>query len=191
MSDRNRYIIGFILAVTLIVVVIIMIVRGLVATPSGSGTPAQTDLTTYVASGNSVQLTIDSPIVSAEEHRDIIITVSNYQATITITKGYDNEQVNTQNYPVSTSQYAIFLRALKLNGFAMGNNDPSVKDERGHCALGDRYIYEGIDATGNDLQRYWYTSCGNGTFQGDVRVINRLFREQIPDYSKLTNGISL
>jgi hypothetical protein len=80
---------------------------------------------------------------------------------------------------------------LKYNGFTLGDNTPSFKDERGQCALGSRYIFQAVDANGNDVQRYWYASCGNGTFSGNIAAVRRLFTLQIPDYSKLTSGIRL
>ena len=185
----NRYIIGFLAAVGLIVLVIILIVRALVSSPS---TPkGVSDLASLVGTGSSVQFTIDSPVTAAVNHYDAIINVSNYQATMTVTQGYEGQVLRTQSYPTGTSAYAIFLRALKYNGFTQGNNDPSVKDERGQCALGTRYIYQVTDSSGNDLQRYWYSTCHQGTFQGNASAVQRLFQLQIPDYNKLVSGITL
>lgn len=189
-SDTNKYVAAFLLAIGLIVVVIILIVHGLTSGPSNSPAVPK-KLTDYVGTSTAMQFTIDSPVTSTEKHEDVIINVSNYQATLTITQGYEGQVISSQSYPMSSEAYGIFLRALDYNGFTQGNNDPALKDERGRCALGDRFIYEIIDGSGDDVQRYWYTTCNNGTFQGDVHVIRQLFVNQIPDYSKLTANVQL
>ncbi len=186
----GRYVIGFLLAVGLIVVVIVLIVRGLMSGPQTSSTPGL-DLNRYAGTSTSMRLTIDTPVAAAETHRDIVITVGNNDASLKVTKGYDGQVVRQQGYPMNSVSYAVFLRALALNGFANGDNTAANRDERGHCALGDRYIYEVIDGNGDTLQHYWYTSCGNGTFKGNVNAIRGLFRKQIPDYDKLTSDVQL
>lgn len=185
----NRYVIGFLVAVGMIVLVIILIVRSLVSSPSAPSGPVAQGLPSYAGTATTVQFTIDSPEGAPSAHNDIIINVGNYQATLTITQGYDGQVVSTKSYPMSTSAYATFLKALNYNGFTAG--DPSgPKDENGHCALGTRYVYEILDPSGNTLQHFWYTSCGSGTFQGSVAAIHDLFTMQIPDYSTLTSGIN-
>lgn len=187
-SDVNRYVVAFLLAVGLIVVVIILIIHGLVSGPS-SAPNVPKNLTDYVGTNTTVQLTLDSPVASADKHKDVIINVGNYEATLTVTQGYDGQIVRSQSYPMNSNAYATFLRALNYNGFTQGNNDPSLKDERGRCALGSRYIYEIIDPNGDDVQRYWYTSCGNGTFNGSSSTVRQLFQNQIPDYAALTRDV--
>ncbi len=191
-SDLLRYTLGFLVAVGLIVVVIVVLVRSLVSAPNQTTTPVTpVGLTSYANTATTVQLTIDSPVVAPEKHHDIIINVGNGQSIFTLTQGYQGQVVRTQSYPMDNEAYAVFLRALKANGFDHGNADPSLKDERGQCALGDRYIYQIIDPSGNSIQRFWYTSCGNGTFNGSPSAIRRLFSTQIPDYFKLIQGIQL
>lgn len=185
----TRYIAGFLLAVGLIVVVIVLIVRGLASTPSAPST--QLNLNTYADTATTVQLTVDSPVSAIATHRDVIITVGHTDATLEVTKGYNGEVVRKQVYPMTANAYANFLHALMANGFTNGDKSPQVRDERGQCALGTRSIYEVIDPNGNDLQRYWYTSCGNGTFQGAANAVARLFIAQIPDYYKLTSDVHL
>lgn len=184
----NRYVVGFLLAVGLIVLVIVLIVRALVSGPS---TPRAADLTSYAGTATSVQYTVDSPVTAADNHNNVIINVGNYQTTITVTQGYEGKVLRTQTYPMSTSAYATFLRSLKFYSFTSGNNDPNAKDERGQCPLGSRYIYQVIDPSGNDVQRYWHTTCGSGTFGGNVAGVRQLFLKQVPDYSKQVAGINL
>lgn len=189
-SDASRYVVAFLLAVGLIIVVIILIIHGLTSGPSTTPNVPK-NLTDYVGTATSAQLTIDSPVASSTQHKDIIINVGNYQATLTVTQGYEGQVLRSQSYPMSSSSYAVFLRALNYNGFTQGNNDPSLKDERGRCALGSRYIYEILDSNGDDVQRYWYTSCGNGTFSGSASTVRQLFQNQIPDYATLTRDVRL
>ncbi|SRR5260221_1192282 len=186
----TRYIAAFLLAVGLIVLVIILIVRSITSGPSSSPTQV-INLNSYDTTDTKVQLIIDGPVSANATHRDIVITVGMDQANIQVTKGYNNEVLRQQSYATGTDAYAAFLHALKVSGFTSGNSDPALKDERGQCALRDRFIYKVIDGAGNNLQRYWYTSCGNGTFAGDATTIRRLFVLQIPDYSKLTSDVVL
>lgn len=183
-----RYFIGFLLAVGLIVVVVILIIKALTGTHKG---PTPLDLPSYANSDVRVQLTIDGPVTSPDTHNDIIMTVGSSQSSLMITKGYDSEVVSMKNYPMTTSAYAVFLKALAYNNFTKGTNDPALADERGHCAQGDRFIYEVIDGSGNDLQRYWYTTCNTGTFKGSVSAIRSLFTKQFPDYGTQTQNVNL
>ena len=181
-----RYFIGFILAVGLIVVVIVLIVRGVTSPHKG---PTAIDLPSYANTDTKVQYTIDTPVKSPDMHNDVIMSVSNTTATIMVTQGYDGDTVNLKSYPMTTSGYEVFLKSLALNGYTKGNADPALRDERGHCATGDRFVYEIIDDTGNDIQRYWHTTCNTGTFGGNPDIIRRLFTEQFPDYSTLTQNV--
>jgi hypothetical protein len=189
-SGANRYIAAFLLAVGLIIVVIILIIHGLLSGPSVAPSVPKS-LTDYVGTSTSVQFTIDSPVASADQHKDVIINVSNYQATLTVTQGYEGQVLRSQSYPMSSNSFATFLSALNYNGFTQGNSDPALKDERGHCALGARYVYEILDSNGDDIQHYWYTSCGSGTFSGNAAAIQQLFINQITNYNKLTNDVRL
>jgi hypothetical protein len=184
----TRYFVGFLLAVGLIIVVIILIIRGLTSGPHAAG---PLDLNSYSNSDVKMQLTIDNHVSASATHNDVIITVGADQTTLLVTKGYQGEIVRMQTYPMNESAYAVFLHALTLNGFNLGNNDRALSDERGQCALHDRFIYEVLDGNGNDLERYWHTSCGTGTFKGAPTAIQSLFTLQVPDYNKLVQGIQL
>jgi hypothetical protein len=183
-----RYFIGFLLAVGLIVVVIVLIIKALTGTHKG---PTPLDLPSYANSDVRVQLTIDSPVTAPEAHNDIIMTVGSTQATLLITQGYDSDVVSMKNYPLTSGAYGVFLKALAYNGFTNGVADPKLADERGRCAQGDRYIYEVLDGNGSDLQRYWRTSCNTGTFKGNVSAIRSLFVRQFPDYGAQTQHVRL
>ena len=183
----TRYIAGFLLALGLIIIVIILIIHGL----SGSSTPQPLNLDNDANSDITVQFTIDSPITAASTHHDITVNVGNTQSSIVITQGYDGQIDNLQTYPMSLNAYSDFLRALQINGFTLGNNSPVLAEEQGHCAIGDRFVYEVLNGSGNTLERYWSTSCNIGNFEGNIPVIQQLFEAQIPNYDSLTNNITL
>lgn len=183
----TRYSVGFLLALGMILIVAILIIRGLGSGPK----PKVIDLNSYASSDVSVRFTIDTPVSATSTHKDIVIDVNNSTATLTVTQGYQGQQVRTKSYQTDVSAYAVFLHALTLNGFTQGDSAASASDERGQCALGDRYIYEVVDGSGNDMQRYWHTSCNTGTFNGSARTIQELFINQIPEYGQLTNDVNL
>lgn len=189
--NPNRYLIGFIAAVGVIALLIVLIARSILSTPSTAPEHQPINLPSYATTLNTVQFTIDSPIVAPEKHHSVVITVGQNQSTIKVTSGYNGEVVRQQTYPMTSSSYAVFLRAIYINGFTMGDNNPAKKDERGQCALGTRYLYEVIDAFGTTQQHYWHTTCGTGTFNGNAATILRLFELQIPDFTKQTSGIAL
>src|SRR5215471_9111745 len=110
-----RYFIGFLLAVGLIVVVIVLIIRGLTSSPSKG--PSELDLNSYADSNVTVQLTIDSPVSASAKHHDIIINIGSTETTLTVTEGYEHQVKRLQSYPMNVSAYAVFLHALTLNGF--------------------------------------------------------------------------
>jgi len=81
------------------------------------------------------------------------------------------------------------LLALAHAGFTIGNAAPSVSDERGYCALGDRYVFE-LRQDNKDLERYWATSCGSPkTYQGVLNLTLELFQAQVPQYANLTQNL--
>lgn len=184
-----RYIIGFLLAIGLIVLVIVLIIHSF----SSGGAPSQSaiDLKNDANTGTVVRYTIDSPVAASQDHNDVIITVDNTDATIKVTQGYEGDVIRTKSYSMNTSAYAVFLRSLDADGFTDGNIDPKKADERGQCALGERYIYEVIGPDGTTKQHLWSTSCGGGTFKGSVSHIDSLFQAQIPDYNDLTSDLNI
>jgi len=186
----TRYFIGFILAVGLIVVVIVLIVRGLSSGPQKSA-PKPIDLMSYASGNSSVRLTLDSPVTALQTHNDVIMDVSSTEASLTVTKGYDGSVLRKKLYPMTEVAFATFLRSLSLNGFMQGDNSAALKDERGHCAQGQRAIYELLDGSGNDVVRYWHSTCGSGSLRGSPAVLQQLFISQFPDYSKLVAGTNV
>lgn len=180
-----RYFIGFLITIGLIVLLIILLVHGggnKSKLPNSSKT-----LDSYAGTDATVRLTIDESIVAQQEHHAEQITVGRDQVTYEQITGYDGKVTKSQTYANTESSYSTFLHALDHAGFTKGNTASNLKDERGYCPLGQRYIFELID-NGDDVERFWSTNCsGPKSFLGNTSLNLQLFQKQVPDYNKLTN----
>ena len=184
-----RYIIGFLITVGLIILLIVLLFR-----PGGGGKVpvTKTPLINYSTTDTVVRETIDQTINAPQNHRTIQITVGRDTTTFELIQGYDGSPLTTTTYPMTESAYSVFLHALQHQGYTLGNDDSALKDERGYCPLGTRYIFEVVNGSGSDIERYWTTSCGGNapsTFKGNTSNIRRLFELQVPDYSQLTANV--
>lgn len=182
-----RYIIGFLVTIGLIILILVLLLRG-----GGSGPAAKpVNLGNYLHSGAIARLIMDGPIVADANHREVQIDVSQNNVVFTLYQGYQHTVVRSQTYANNQPAYAVFLQALQHAGFTKSNHDASLYDERGYCPGGNRYIYS-LNNNGNDVMRSWSTSCGGlGTYKGLQSTVLSLFREQVPDYSTLTEDTSL
>lgn len=181
-----RYFLGFLAAVALLVVVFILIVRGF----GGRGPNVQADLTDYAKTQTVMRLIVEGPVNADESHRSVSVIVGRSSNTINLVQGYEGRVIKTQTYQSNEDAYATFLRALQLNGYTKGNTDPARADSRGVCPTGKVYTFEIITGSAT-VQRFWTTSCGGGTFKGNHALIRKLFKAQIPDYTKITAGNGL
>jgi hypothetical protein len=180
-----RYLIGIVIAIGLIVVLIILLFSG-----GKPAAPKVTSLSSYAGSDAVVRLTIDGPVNAPQNHQQVQITVGRDSATFEALQGYDGQVTNTQSYPNTQNSFATFLLALAKAGYLQGNNDPALRDDRGYCPLGERFIFE-LEQDSNDLTRYWSTSCGSPkTFGGNLNMTLSLFKDQIPDYDTLTANLN-
>jgi hypothetical protein len=183
-----RYFIGFLVTIGLIVLILFLLLRG-----GGSSTPAAKllNIENYAYNSNATaEFIVDGPVVSDQDHREFKIDVTENTVTFTLYQGYEQNVLTTQTYSNNSSSFAVFLHALQLNGFTLGNNTKSLSDERGHCATSDRSIYSFSDGT-NQLFRYWSSECGTGTFKGQANVIGSLFKLQVPNYNALIQGVNI
>ena len=179
-----RYLIGFLGIIALIILVIILIVR---AGSNSTVGPQAIDLADYITNSSEVSLTIDGPVSANETHRSIHITVDERRATAELIKGYEGQIEDSKSYTTNENSYANFMLALKHAGFTLGNTDESIKDERGYCATGLRYIYQ-LKDSGKEIRRFWGTSCSkDGTYKGMGELTRTLFQQQIPDYDDLAS----
>lgn len=182
-----RYMLGFLGVIALIIVVLVLIIRGL------SGDDAVKDLkplTDYTNTDTVMQFTAEGQIDADVVHQSLRISVSRTEARAEILQGYNDTVVDTISYPNNSEAYGVFLRALDLQQFNRGNPSETLKDERGFCADGNLYLFE-IKENGQEAQRFWKTSCGEGNFGGNPAKIEQLFKAQIPDLGNFARNVNL
>lgn len=183
-----RYIIGFLISIGLIILLFVMIFRG---GDEPTDPNATRKLVDYANTTTVVRLVDDYPVTADQTHRQVVITVGRDSAVFTSERGYEGDVIRTQTYANNPASYANFLRALQVSGFIKGDNNPELRDERGYCPTGHRYIYEIKDGS-RSISRFWSTSCGNiGSFKGKADTIRILFHKQIPDYNQFTTTSQL
>ncbi len=183
-----RYFLGFLVVILVLFLLIVMIVR------SGNNSAKKVEKTqaTLMSYVNNPAITVTQttigPVQAAQNHDQATITVSNSSSVMTIYKGYDGSVVDTKSYPMNVASFGEFLKAIDRAGYTRGDTPAELKDDRGFCPLGSRYIFT-INDGGNELQRYWATSCnGSRTYRGNVSLTRTLFQNQIPDYNAMINS---
>jgi hypothetical protein len=185
-----RYIVGLLLGIGLIILTFILIFK---AFSGGSHTPKTNpiDLNSYSTTDAVMRMTIDGPITSEQKHSVVRVTVGNDQVLFEQLDGYQGKLVQSKTYPSNPDAYATFLRALTLADYTKGNPN-GIKDERGYCPNGRRYVYEAL-TRGDTILRWWSDTCNSkgATFLGNRAVVQRLFTDQVPDYSKLVSKARL
>ena len=189
-----RLVLSILIGIGLIVIVLILIFRafaslGTTNRPDVDDTRA--NLVSQADNDSTMRLTTQGRINSDQEHRQIVISVSRSQVQMQVMGGYQNNVIDTATFANNEAAYANFLRALDLAGFTNGNDDEALRDERGYCPRGQRFIYE---ANGDNLDtRFWSTSCSSTrrTSQANTSTVIDLFRAQVPDYSKRTSSVRL
>jgi hypothetical protein len=183
-----KYFLGFLAVIVLVIVVFVIVLRGFTG---GSNKPKeQINLMDYTNSQTVVKFTATGPVTADPNHQGYRITVGRDANTIEVVQGYQNNVTQAQTYTNNSAAYADFLRALQLQNFTQGISDPARSDNRGVCPNGTRYTFE-IENAGQTVQRYWSTSCGGGTFQGNANSVRGLFQRQIPDYPKMSAKLQL
>jgi hypothetical protein len=182
-----KYFLGFLAVIALVVVVFILVLKGF----SGPAKPKNAIiLSDYANSQTEVSVTVDGPVNADQKHQAYRITIGRDANTIEVLHGYKYDVVNAQTYPSNSEAYTSFLKSIQLLGFTKGDPDPAKTDPRGYCPLGNRIIYR-IQTGNEDVQKYWTTTCAGGTFKGQSAAIRSLFIKQIPDFSKITEGLLL
>jgi hypothetical protein len=181
-----RYIFGSLVGILLLVVVFLLIIRAF----GGNEPKVEMFLPDYARTETVVRMTVEGQVNVDQDHRAAKVTIGRTSNTINLTQGYQGRVLQTKSYASNEAAYTTFLRALHLQGYTEGDNEPDKRDSRGFCPTGKVYTFDII--TGDDaVQSLWTTSCGGGTFKGNTEVIRQLFRAQIPDYFKVLRGTRL
>lgn len=191
-EGRNlRYFVGLGLVIVLLFVVIFMIIRG-GGDEENKVAESEREFTSYVDDSDvTISMTTVGPIVAAQEHNELQINITNSNASIDVMQGYDGNVISSQSYPISTAAFGEFLHALDKADFTKGDTSDDLKDDRGFCPTGQRYIFEVRDGS-RSVQRFWATSCRTvKTYHGNLALTRQLFEDQIPDYSGLTSDTNL
>lgn len=181
-----KYVLGVLGVIVVVILAIVLITRG-----GGGKKPLQIDVSDQNREGTSMQFTTQGKVVGEDERRAIRIVVTQNERRLEILNGYEEAVEKTQVYPNTPSAYENFLIALDKSGFEKKRQSTNT-DERGVCPLGKTYVYELKDFS-QDLIRTWGTSCGTktGTAAGKASTIQKLFQEQIPDYTTQIKGVDL
>lgn len=181
-----RYFIGFLITIGLIILLIVMLFGG-GDDKKKVPTTART-LESYATTDAEASMIIDGPINAASEHEQIKISVNRNNVTFEAIKGYNGDVRDLKTFSNTEAAYDNFLSALARAGFTQGNTDEALKDEKGYCPQGNRYIFE-MRQGDRSLQRFWSTSCrGPKTYEGADRVTIELFEEQVPGYEDLADN---
>jgi hypothetical protein len=176
-----RYFTGFLIAIGLIILIFVIILKG-----GGSKAPSL-NLNSYANSDATIQLTIDGPITADQTHQQIQIAISPTDSGIEMLQGYQGSVTNSKTYLNNQNAYSVFIHALANTGFTKGVSSTNLDSEVGACSSGERYIFT-LTEGGSTVAEYWSTSCGGGTFGGNINVAMNLFEQQIPDFSTITQN---
>ena len=181
-----RFIIGVLITLGLIILVLVMLFRG-------GGSPAQKPLTLsdYAHTNSVAKLIIDGPVIAESKHQSVEIDVSNSNVNFTLYQGYQQDAIKSQSYSNNDDAYLNFLKSLQFEGFTKGNKSADLRDQRGVCPLGTRYLYQFVDDNNDERVHLWNTSCGGGTFKGKSSSVIALFKQQVPDYGDLVADTNL
>ncbi|HVV25503.1 MAG TPA: hypothetical protein VHC21_00515 [Candidatus Saccharimonadales bacterium] len=193
-----RYFIGFLVTIGLIILLIVLLFTGggnknNNNQPSTSSRPKTVDeLAAYASTDAVVRLTIDGPIVADQNHQAVQVTVGQDDVTYSQVQGYQGTVANQQSFVNNQNAYSNLLYALGHAGFLKGDSSKALANEKGYCPTGNRYVFELIE-DGQDVQRYWATSCGGTpkTYKGNLNLTLTLFQAQVPNYNQLTQNLNL
>ncbi len=133
-------------------------------------------------------------LVGDDRRKAIRVTVTRSKRTIEILDGFAERVEQSRELANTPEAFSAFVRALDTANFGRERN-VKQPDERGVCALGNRFIYRLTDS-GKEVMRTWSDSClrSDGPFGGGGNTaaqIASLFKAQITDYSKTVSGIRL
>ena len=148
-------------------------------------------LSEQVDAGSEVSFTIYGPIVSNEEFRAIRITVSSNERRFQLLEGYNLAKGDEVRLSNTSAAYESFLHALE-NAYFTAIREDAPEREDGRCPTARRYVYR-LSIGDEEVLRTWASPCRGerGSFGGEMRLVERLFQGQIPDYRELTRGMRL
>jgi hypothetical protein len=186
----NRYLIGFAVVILLMLIGIILLFSG------GDGKPPAEQqlrpLPDYSDTFAEVSFTQRGIINGEDAHREIRVTVGQFQRRLDIIAGYSGNVIQTQTFSNSVPAYREFLAAIRDLGFLSERKaSPAQADPLGKCPLGQLYEFE-LNDGGEVLSYLWSSSCGNiGTLKVKATDLQKMFKNQITNYNQLVSGVKL
>lgn len=187
-----RYVTAVLGVLAIFVVVLILIIG---RSPNGSTNTTQNAtsaaLTEYANKPSTVIFTTRGQVNGDDRRRGIRISVTSSQRTLQILDGYNEYVSSQQTFANNSNAYTNFLSALQVAGFAK-TRSTNITDDSGVCPLGRRYDYK-LQEGANEVFRTWNTSCGTrlGSFGGTTSTVQRLFQNQITNYSQIVQDVQL
>lgn len=181
-----KFLIGFLVTIGLLIVVFILIFRG---SANNDQQLQERRMVDYANTSTVMQFTQIGPVSANQTHDELRITVSNVETAIEIFQGYQNNLIVSRTFANNSAAYADFLRALDLAEYDKGSKAEVLKDYRGVCPFGSRYVM-GIKDGDDQIQQYWATSCNKTqSFQGNTSSVLKLFKAQVPEYNDIIGEV--
>ncbi len=182
----NRYIIGILAVIGLGIILFILLFSSHNTTPPAK--PVKL-LPSYANTNAQVKMIVDGPIVAAQNHNSVVVTVSQYTATFDLIQGYDGNVIASKIFNNSQNSFKAFLYALYYAGYSNGVSS-SYPSDIGLCPAANRYDFY-LTLNGETLQHYWFTNCGQKTYNGNFGLTLYLFNGQIPNIIQMVNGANI
>ncbi len=145
------------------------------------------------AEDRSVRMTIRGQIKADETFNSYVVTASATSRTMTTYSGYLDRQIETKQLVNNIPAYEQFVYALNRYGMMDANElTGDANDTRGVCAGGHLYQFDTLRGS-NVIKSLWTTDCkaNLGSLRVSSALLQNLFLQQIPDYSKMLNKIKL
>lgn len=144
------------------------------------------------ADDSSVKIYVERGVTADEKHYSIDMTISANSRTIRVHRGYEQVEERSEGLPNNLEAYTAFLKALERNNFTTSREDESGFGFREACPTQRSYRFSLMEGASETFDR-WYTFCDGkrfGDYGGKVNDTFTLFRNQFPNYSEYTRGIS-
>lgn len=156
---------------------------------NNSSSSVASNINESVVLTNQARMYVDGPVVAESLHRSYGIEVNSSVVTMKVYGSYGQRVLRERSYRNTPQAYEAFLNSLvnlRITSRVSGTTTEDDDAESGVCSAGRRYIVE-LD----DSIRRWSTSCESrpGTAAFSMTAVRRLFRNQVPDFSELVDGI--
>lgn len=188
-SSGIRVLIGAGLFIILVISLIVLIIVNL----NQHRITNTVDMASYASNPSAqVAMLIDGPINAAQKHNQVLVVANNYQTTIKVFKGYNDDTIFQKSFPATVSSFHVFLRALEYASYTNGSNNPNLRQASGYCPTENRYIFT-FSVNGKQRTRYWTTDCSNdpSTFKGNLPLTLQLFAAQVPGFNNIVSNLNI